>query len=77
MDCYPVISGPSIKSGEVVLGAVVAVATVILLIIGTRDTRVFLATIPVAFVIALGLRYWHNRHELNPIRLEYKDQAGA
>ena len=74
MDWYPVISGPSIKGGDVVKGAVVAVGTVILLMIGTRETRAFLLSIPVAFLIALGLHYWHNRHEVTLIPLGSNDR---
>jgi len=75
MDWCPVISGPSIKSGGVVVGALVAVGTVILLMIGMRETRPFLFSIPVAFLIALALRYWNNRHQVNLIPLEYKDHT--
>jgi len=75
MDWCPVISGPSIKGGNVVIGALFAVGTLILLMIGMRETRPFLCSIPVAFLIALCLRYWHNRHELNQIRLGYKDRT--
>ena len=75
MDWCPVISGPSIKSGGVVIGALVAVGTAILLMIGMRETRPFLGSIPVAFMIALVLRYRHNRHQVNLISLEYKDRT--
>jgi len=51
------------------------VGTAILLMIGMRETRPFLGSIPVAFMIALVLRYRHNRHQVNLISLEYKDRT--
>ena len=75
MDWLPVISGPSIKSGGVVIGALFAVGTVILLIIGMRETRPFLGSIPVAFMIVLCRRHWQSRHEVSLIALGYKNDS--
>lgn len=67
MDWYPVISEQSVKG--VVIGAIVAVGTVTMLLIGMRETRAFLLSIPVASLIAVGLHYWHRRHKVDPILL--------
>jgi len=73
MPWMPVISEDNAKGGTIVIGAVIAVGTTLMIVVGIPWIRSFLYCVPAAVVIALGLRYWHNRHAVDLIQLGYKD----
>jgi len=73
MPWMPVNSEDNAKGGTIAIGAVVAIGTIVMLVAGVPWIRSFLYSIPVAFLVALGLRYWHKRHAVDLIQLGYKD----
>ena len=70
MPWMPVVSEENAK-GSVAIGAVVATGIIVMIVVGIPlDTFVAL---PVALLVALGLRYSHSRHKVDLIQLGYKD----
>ena len=74
MPWMPVVSEENAKGGDLVIGAVVAIGIIVMVAVGIPWVGSFLYSLPVGLVIALGLRYWHNRHKVDLITLGYKDQ---
>jgi len=56
------------------MGALVAVGTVTIFVVGVPAARSFLYSLPVALLIALGLGYWHKRRKVDLILLGDKDR---
>jgi len=75
MPWMPVVSEENAKGSDVVIGAIVAIGIIVMFVIGIPWVRSFLYSVPVALVVALGLRYWHNRHNVDLITLGYTDHS--
>ena len=75
MPWMPVNSKDGGKGVDVVIGTIVAVGLTVMFVTGVPWMRAFLYCVPVALVIALGLRYWHKRHAVDLIQLGYKDYS--
>ena len=73
MPWMPVISEDN-KGMDIILGAIIVAGMVGMFVIGIPWIRSFLYCVPVAVLVALGLRYWHNRHEVNLIQLRFTDR---
>lgn len=74
MDWHPGITMHSIKVGAGFVGALVVVGTLTMFVVGVREARAFLYSIPIALLITLGLRYWHKRRKVDLILLGDKDR---
>ena len=72
MPWMPVISEES-KGMDIALGAIIVAGMVGMFVIGIPWIRSFLYSLPVALVVALGIRYWHKRHKVDIISLGVKD----
>jgi hypothetical protein len=75
MPWMPVVSEANAKDSHVMLGVIIAGGLAVMFVIGIPWARSFLYSVPVAIVVALGLRYWHNRHGVDLIQLGYKDHS--
>jgi hypothetical protein len=73
MPWMPVVSEENAKGADLVIGAVVAIGIIVMIVVGVPWIRSFLYSLPVALLVALGLRYWHKRHKVDLITLGYKD----
>jgi len=69
MPWMPVIDGGSDKAASLAIGVIVAAGMAAMFVVGVPWVGAFLYSIPVACVVALGLRYWHNRHKVDLITL--------
>jgi hypothetical protein len=75
MSWMPVVFEENAKGSDVVIGSIVAIGIIVMVVVGIPWLRSFLYSVPVALVIALGLRYWHSRHKVDLISLGYKDHS--
>ena len=73
MPWMPVNSEDNAQNSHVLLGVIIA-GGMALGLIGIPIARPFLYSIPAAFVVALGMRYWRKRHGAGLIHLGYKDR---
>ena len=73
MPWMPVVSEENAKGSDLAIGAIVAIGIIVMIVVGIPWIRSFLYSLPVALVVALGLRYWHSRHKVDLIQLGYKD----
>jgi hypothetical protein len=74
MDWHPGISMHRLQVGAGFVGALVAVGTLTMFVVGVPAARSFLYSIPVAGLIALGLHYWHQRRKVDLILLGDEDR---
>lgn len=73
MPWMPVVSEKNAKGVDLTIGIIVAAGIIVMLVVGIPWIRSFLYCVPIALVIALGLRYWYKRHPVDLIQLGYKD----
>ncbi|HEY6969900.1 MAG TPA: hypothetical protein VJA94_11890 [Candidatus Angelobacter sp.] len=69
MDWMPTINEHSQKGCDLVIGIIVAAGMAAMFAVGVPGGPPLLCSVPLALVIALGLRYWHNRHKVDVITL--------
>jgi hypothetical protein len=69
MPWMPTADGGRDKGADLVIGAVVGGGMIMMFVVGVPWIRAFLYCVPVACVVALGIRYWHNRHKVEIITL--------
>jgi len=69
MPWMPVIDGGSDKAASLAIGVIVAAGMATMFVVGVPWIRAFLYSVPAACVVALGIRYWHNRHNVGIISL--------
>ena len=70
-----VVSEENAKGSDIVIGVIVAAGLVTMFVVGVPWVRAFLYSVPVACIVALGIRYWQKRHKVDLITLGYKDHA--
>ncbi|HEY6969901.1 MAG TPA: hypothetical protein VJA94_11895 [Candidatus Angelobacter sp.] len=68
MPWMPVINDND-KAASLAIGVVVVGGMAGMFVVGVPWIRAFLYSFPVAFLVALGIRYWHNRHKVDIITL--------
>ena len=68
MPWMPVINDND-KAASLTIGVVAAGGMATMFVVGVPWIRAFLYSVPVAFLVALGIRYWHNRHKVDIITL--------
>ena len=69
MPWMPTIDGGRDKGSDLAMGAIIAGGMALMFVVGVPWIRAFLYCVPVACVVALGIRYWHNRHKVDIITL--------
>jgi hypothetical protein len=75
MPWMPTNSEGKPNDSHVMLGVIIAGGLAVMFMTGIPWARSFLYSLPVAVVVALGLRYWHDRHGVDLIQLGYKNPS--